>query len=194
MDGLEATRRIRALEEQEGRPRTPIITLVADPGQGSRQSCLDAGMDEYVTKPIQRKRMLELVSAWVDPRPVALIVDGSVDTRAIVRRYIERDRRIRPVCVGDGEAALRLVHRRPFDVVVVSKEMPRMDGLELLREILALDPGARCILLTRDSDTETRRRAKEAGALGFVTKPVEHPFFIETLLEVLGMPFSPKES
>ena len=69
-----------------------------------------------------------------------------------------------------------------------------MDGLELLREILALDPVARCILITRDSDMETRRRAEEAWAMGFITTPVERSFFIETLLEVLRMPFSPKES
>jgi CheY-like chemotaxis protein/anti-sigma regulatory factor (Ser/Thr protein kinase) len=188
MDGFESTRRIRELEEQEERTRTPIIALTAHAVEGYRQACLDAGMDEYVTKPIQRARMVELVGAWVDPRPVALIVDDSVDNREICRRYLERDRRIRPVCVADGEMALRLARRRSFDVVIVDKEMPTMDGLELLQKLLALDPTTRCIMLTGHTSVETRRKVLEAGALQFVTKPIDRPLFIETVMKVMAEP------
>jgi signal transduction histidine kinase/CheY-like chemotaxis protein len=189
MDGFQAATRIRSLEEQEGRPRTPIIALTAHAVEGYRQSCLDAGMDEYVTKPIQRKRLVELVAAWVDPRPTALIVDDSMDNREILRRFLERDRRIRPVCVSDGDAALRLVRRRPFDVVIVDKEMPRMDGMELLQKLLELDPTTRCIVLTGHTSTETRRKVLDAGALRFVSKPIERSLFIDTVLQVLALPF-----
>jgi CheY-like chemotaxis protein len=53
MDGLEATRQIRALEAREGRPRTPIIALTANALPGDRETFLGAGMDEYLTKPIR---------------------------------------------------------------------------------------------------------------------------------------------
>lgn len=54
MDGLEATRRFRALEE--GR-RTPIIAMTANAMESDRQRCLDAGMDDYISKPIKAQEL-----------------------------------------------------------------------------------------------------------------------------------------
>ena len=60
MDGLEATRRFRAIESL---PRTPIVAMTANAMQGDRERCLQAGMDDYLSKPIEiveLQRMLEL--------------------------------------------------------------------------------------------------------------------------------------
>jgi CheY-like chemotaxis protein len=54
MDGFEATRRIRAIEQASRRARTPIIAMTAHAMSGDRERCLEAGMDEHVTKPINR--------------------------------------------------------------------------------------------------------------------------------------------
>ncbi len=51
MDGFEATRRIRAEEDDRGWRRTPIIAVTANALQEDRQHCLDAGMDDYLAKP-----------------------------------------------------------------------------------------------------------------------------------------------
>jgi two-component system sensor histidine kinase/response regulator len=53
LGGLESTGRIRALEVTTGRPRTPIVALTANAMQGSSEECLAAGMDGYVSKPVQ---------------------------------------------------------------------------------------------------------------------------------------------
>ena len=52
LDGIEATRRVREQERQTGRARTPIIALTADALETGKQACQDAGMDGFLTKPI----------------------------------------------------------------------------------------------------------------------------------------------
>ena len=52
LDGIEATRRIRARELGSGRPRTPILALTADAVETGRRTCQDAGMDGFLTKPV----------------------------------------------------------------------------------------------------------------------------------------------
>jgi len=58
MDGLEATRRIRLLEAEDNRPRTPIIALTANASAEDRDDCLAAGMDGFVVKPLERDRLI----------------------------------------------------------------------------------------------------------------------------------------
>lgn len=67
VDGLEATRQIRAFEAQTGRQRTPIVALTANALPGDREAFLSAGMDEYLTKPI-RVGDLELTLSRVQAR------------------------------------------------------------------------------------------------------------------------------
>jgi len=68
MDGLEATRRIRALEEGRLR-RVPIIALTAHSMKGDRETCLQAGMDEYLAKPLDAPRLEEAIAKVVYRRP-----------------------------------------------------------------------------------------------------------------------------
>ena len=62
MDGYEATAEIRRLESRER--RIPIIALSANAMAGDREKCLDAGMDDFLTKPIQPKLLAETLQKW----------------------------------------------------------------------------------------------------------------------------------
>lgn len=64
MDGFEATKTIR-LEEKERGGHVPIVAMTANAMSGDRERCLDAGMDDYVSKPIKQKVLLSVVKEWV---------------------------------------------------------------------------------------------------------------------------------
>jgi PAS domain S-box-containing protein len=65
MDGLEATRRIRELEEG-GPKRTPIVALTANAMMGTLERCLEAGMDDYLTKPLDISRLQDVLDRFMD--------------------------------------------------------------------------------------------------------------------------------
>jgi CheY-like chemotaxis protein len=64
MDGFEATMAIRAREDPNGR-RTPIIALTASAMESDRAKCLQAGMDDFMSKPIKREDLAEIIDKWI---------------------------------------------------------------------------------------------------------------------------------
>ena len=64
MDGLEATRRIRELENGGAR-RTPIVALTANAMMGTLERCLEAGMDDYLTKPLDISRLQDVLDRFM---------------------------------------------------------------------------------------------------------------------------------
>ena len=82
MDGFEATRRIR-LGEEAGR-RLPVIAMTAHALKGYRERCFEAGMDDYVPKPIETQTLLEAVRRWTaDTRRAAPPPGGNIDDSAV---------------------------------------------------------------------------------------------------------------
>ena len=64
LDGLEATRRIRA--GAGDRPNIPIIALTANAMAADEQACRDAGMDDYIDKPVSLERMKRILFDWAE--------------------------------------------------------------------------------------------------------------------------------
>ncbi len=65
MDGYELTRRIRLLESSNGSTRTPIVACTANALVGEEQTCLAAGMDDYLAKPFDLSRLRETLDRWL---------------------------------------------------------------------------------------------------------------------------------
>lgn len=68
MDGYEATRRIREFESQHGKIPTPIIGLSARAMDGDREIALEAGLDDYLTKPVREPELKQALERWILPR------------------------------------------------------------------------------------------------------------------------------
>ncbi len=62
MDGFETTRRLRASEKER---RTTIVAVTADAMKGAEEQCRAAGMDDYISKPIDKTRLLSLLAKWL---------------------------------------------------------------------------------------------------------------------------------
>jgi CheY-like chemotaxis protein len=70
-DGIEAARRIRAAEAESGGARTPIIALTANTLEEDREACLAAGMDGFLTKPLDRERLAGVLMSLSAGRSLA---------------------------------------------------------------------------------------------------------------------------
>jgi PAS domain S-box-containing protein len=91
MDGLTATRTIRAWEKVHDRPPTPIIALTASALKGDRETCLAAGCTAYLTKPIKQEVLLQAIRDYSAGAPSSRAHDKSLGaTTRTVRRLAER--------------------------------------------------------------------------------------------------------
>ena len=91
MDGFELTAAIRAREAAIGAPRLPIIALTADALAGTKQRCLDAGMDGYLAKPIDSRQLATTLAQWLPSAHELRLRASTVASRAKVPSVPEVD-------------------------------------------------------------------------------------------------------
>lgn len=90
LDGYAATRRWRELEQQrKSQRRLPIIAMTANAMAGDRRKCLDAGMDDYLSKPVSRAELEQCIARWKDtqmpvPAPAPSVADSQDPQRPAV--------------------------------------------------------------------------------------------------------------
>ena len=65
MDGYEATRRIRKGYKGLPNPHVPVIAMTANVMQGDREKCLEAGMNDYIPKPVSSKVIADTLECWL---------------------------------------------------------------------------------------------------------------------------------
>ena len=144
MDGFEATRAIRD-REAHGRPRTPVIAMTAHAMKGDRDRCLEAGMDDYLSKPVRREDLCHVLRAIMPgdtllgaANPVADTLVEEFDEAAIMELF-------------DGDMAL-------FSEVV---SLFLTDGAKLVED-------GRAALGNGDADLLKRAAHSLKGAAGYL--------------------------
>jgi two-component system chemotaxis response regulator CheY len=104
----------------------------------------------------------------------SLVVDDTRSMRKMVSAVLQTAG-YRVEEAGDGVEALELARQRVFDLVVTDHNMPRMDGVSLIRELRSIaeyDPVALLVLST-EVNPELKQRGREAGATGWMAKPFD---------------------
>lgn len=75
-------------------------------------------------------------------------------------------------CCINGEEALREIRRRPIDILLTDIKMPKMDGLELAREVLAMGKGTRIVIVSGYGEFSYAQQALKMGVFDYLLKPV----------------------
>jgi len=120
-----------------------------------------------------------------DPITVAIDEDDS-EVRKTLAAFI----RGAPgcACVGEyanGEAALAGLKRNPVHIVLLDVNLPGIDGVECVRQRAELLPQAQKVMLTVHQDTDTIFQALEAGASGYLLKPVKKAELLQAVQDVV---------
>jgi two-component system chemotaxis response regulator CheY len=115
-----------------------------------------------------------------------LAVDDSASMRQMVRYTLE-GAGYKVVQAADGVEALEFAKTGAADLVLTDVNMPRMDGIELVRELRALHEYkfVPMLVLTTESGQETKMRGKQAGATGWIVKPFNPEQLLATIARVL---------
>ncbi|HKT42645.1 MAG TPA: ATP-binding protein, partial [Rhodanobacteraceae bacterium] len=77
LDGYSATRRLREIESEQNKPRMPVIAMTAHAMSGDRERCLQAGMDDYLSKPLDRQLLEQTLARWMQQSPHAAAVPAA---------------------------------------------------------------------------------------------------------------------
>ena len=113
-----------------------------------------------------------------------LLVDDSALARRSMRAILEADE-FEVVDAEDGLTALEKYFIEKPDIVMLDLVMKGMYGLDVLAKLRELDPMARVIVVSADVQRSSQQMAEEAGARGFITKPVGREDLLAVIRRVL---------
>lgn len=145
MDGFEATRSIRKLEAQTGR-HIPIIAMTAHAIEGSREQCLGAGMDDYVSKPIGGGSLRIILDKWLPPRSAGTEAAGDAASDALL------------LCPSASDY-------QPIDLDLLQDKMGKAGALRLLSMYLPQLPSDLGLIRSAVGEGDANKLVRGAHAL-----------------------------
>lgn len=145
MDGIEATVHIRKKERKTG-SNTPIIALTAHAMHGDRERCLQAGMDDYLAKPLDKDLLIEMLARYMTKK--ALVVAGDpAHQHEIIQPLVTGGWAV--ILAETGKHAMYEASLSHFDMIVIDSSLPSKDGVEAVKTIRKLEEysGCRALIL-----------------------------------------------
>ena len=108
----------------------------------------------------------------IDPKKI-LVIDDEPSLREGARRILSK-MDFEVFLAPKGEDGLDTIDKEPVAIVLLDMKMPGMDGMEVLKRIMALERGILVIVITGYATVETAIEAMQRGAYNFIPKPY-HP-------------------
>ena len=116
--------------------------------------------------------------------PTVLFVDDEPEICRSLARAL-REYGYETDSTTDPYKALELVERSDYDLAVIDLVMPQMEGIDLVKRLLRVDPRIRCLILTAYGAVESCNRAYQAGIVRYLQKPVSVKILHEIFTELL---------
>jgi DNA-binding NtrC family response regulator len=118
--------------------------------------------------------------------PSVLVVDDDAEMRELLLDVLRQDG-YEVAEAKDGAEAVLALRARPFDVIVMDKNMPGPSGLDLLPGFRRVCPNSRIIMMTAFGDVPSYMEAVEKGAVEFLFKPFRMEEMKAAITKALGM-------
>ena len=117
---------------------------------------------------------------------VILAVDDTPENLDVVRGALGDDYSIKAAI--NGMIALKITQKSVPDLILLDIQMPGMDGFEVMSQLQAEENTSHIpvIFLTGESDNAVKQRARDLGAAGFVTKPIDIAALRDSVADVLS--------
>ena len=181
VDGLEATRHIRKHESKHG-GHVNIIALTALVTPGDREKCLQAGMDDYLPKPVQRNGLISVLSQFLTSR--VLVVDGDPASQNIfVRTFVEAGWQV--TIAETRRSAMYEASLSHFDLIVFDLSTPQLEGVEAVKTIRQLEEYSgqptHVFGIGEDGIGEERGDLQEHSFDGYIERPVTKDKILQQL-------------
>jgi phosphoserine phosphatase RsbU/P len=119
-----------------------------------------------------------------DPKPRILLVE---DDDAVLATYLRALREYAPLHAGDGVEACRILSETEVDVVLCDLEMPRMNGLDLMRWAKEYCPHPLWIVVSGHGTLDSAAEALKLGAFDFIFKPIQSAVQLQTVVANAGL-------
>jgi len=101
-----------------------------------------------------------------------LIVDDEEGILSFMESFLERDK-ISCLTAITGSEALELYDKKTTDLVILDIKLKDMDGFEVVKELIKIDPAVKIILISGKPEKDFESKAKQSGAVDYITKPVD---------------------
>ena len=115
-----------------------------------------------------------------------LVVDDEPKAVELLQEFLQ-GKGYEVLTASDGAEALRTVKVERPHLILLDIQMPKMDGLEVLRQIREIDPTIGVIMVTGVNEEAVGRKAVELGAFDYIVKPLDLPYLERTLWYKLTM-------
>ena len=115
-----------------------------------------------------------------------LVVEDSATMRHLIRMYLRNIQGVTLVEARDGLEAMEKIKESHYDLLMTDINMPRMDGLQLIKSVRTMGIKIPIIVLTTRGEEPDVERGMELGADSYITKPVVGPALSNAIMDYIG--------